>query len=265
VVSGKFRHIFNHPVIILCMTVFPPSFHRFRAVWPVAFAILLLMSLAGCRKEGGVAPPQRVSGSGGVPTPRTWLALGDSYTIGQGIVEGERFPHQAAMLLQERNLALDTLKYIAMTGWTTYDLDQALKAFRPQRHTVVTLLIGVNDQYTRIDTSTYRDRFADLLDRSIELTGGLPRRVFVLSIPDYGVTPWAKRMDTSRVRREIDAFNAINRRITLTRGCPYIDITPLTREGAFNRNLICGDSLHPSGIEYRRWADRIVPLMEGEL
>ena len=247
------------------MKGFDSSYHRFCDVWTTTFVILLLMLLAGCRKQGGVTPPQGVSGSGGVPSPRTWLALGDSYTIGQGVEETARFPHQAAALLQEKNLALDTLKYIAMTGWTTYDLDQALKAFRPQRHTVVTLLIGVNDQYTRVDTSTYRDRFTDLLDRSIELTGGLPKRVFVLSIPDYGVTPWAKRMDTSRIRREIDAFNAINRRITLTRGCPYIDITPLTREGFFNRGLISGDSLHPSGIEYRRWADRIVPLMESEL
>lgn len=241
------------------------SYHPFQARWSATLVLLVLISLAGCRKEGSLTPTQRVSGAGGVPTPRTWLALGDSYTIGQGLEEGSRFPDQAASLLQERNLALDTLKYIAMTGWTTYDLDQALKTFRPQRHTVVTLLIGVNDQYTRVDTSTYRDRFTDLLDRSIELTGGLPRRVFVLSIPDYGVTPWARRMDTSRIRREIDAFNAINRRVTLARGCPYIDITPLTREGSFNRSLICGDSLHPSGIEYRRWADRIVPLMESEL
>lgn len=242
-----------------------PLYTIFRILRTTTSAILVLLSLMGCRKGDRQPAPGRVSGAGGTPTPRTWLALGDSYTIGQGIEEGARFPHQAASLLHERNLALDTLKYIAMTGWTTFDLDQALKAFRPQRHTVVSLLIGVNDQYTRIDTSTYRDRFTDLLDRSIELTGGLPQRVFVLSIPDYAVTPWAKRMDTSRIRREIDAFNAINRRITMSRGCPYIDITPLTREGAYNRNLICGDSLHPSGIEYRRWADRLVPLMEGEL
>lgn len=210
--------------------------------------------------EGG-----RPSGAGGTPLPRTWLALGDSYTVGQGIDIASSFPQQAAALLQERNLALDSLKFIAMTGWTTFDLDQALKAFRPQRHTVVTLLIGVNDQYLRVDTSIYRERFTALLDKSIELTDGRPKRVYVLSIPDYAVTPWARRMDTARIRREIDAYNAINRRVTLSRGCPYVDVTPLTREGAYNRNLICSDSLHPSAIEYRRWADRLVPLMEAEL
>lgn len=220
--------------------------------------------LAACGKPVDAPDTGRPSGAGGTPLPRTWLALGDSYTVGQGIDIAASFPQQAAALLQERNLALDSLKYIAMTGWTTFDLDQALKAFRPQRHTVVTLLIGVNDQYMRVDTSTYRERFTALLDRSIELTDGRPKRVYVLSIPDYAVTPWARRMDTARIRREIDAYNVINRRVTLARGCPYIDVTPLTREGAYNPVLICSDSLHPSAIEYRRWADRLVPLMEAE-
>jgi len=226
---------------------------------------MALALLAACGKPVDVPDPARPSGAGGTPLPRTWLALGDSYTVGQGIDIASSFPQQAAALLQERNLALDSLKFIAMTGWTTFDLDQALKAFRPQRHTVVTLLIGVNDQYLRVDTSTYRERFTALLDKSIELTDGRPRRVYVLSIPDYAVTPWARRLDTARIRREIDAYNAINRRVTLARGCQYIDVTPLTREGAYNPGLICSDSLHPSAIEYRRWADRLVPLMEAEL
>lgn len=225
----------------------------------------LLGMMVSCQKPIEQPAGGRPSGAGGTPLPRTWLALGDSYTVGQGIDIASSFPQQTAGLLQERNLGLDSLKFIAMTGWTTFDLDQALKAFRPQRHTVVTLLIGVNDQYLRVDTSTYRDRFTALLDKSIELTDGRPKRVYVLSIPDYAVTPWARRFDTARIRREIDAYNVINRRVTLSRGCPYVDVTPLTREGAYNTNLICSDSLHPSAIEYRRWADRLVPLMEAEL
>jgi len=242
-----------------------PRYTNFRVLRTTTFVILVLLSLMGCRKGDGQPAPGRVSGAGGTPLPRTWLALGDSYTVGQGIDLASSFPQQAAALLQERNLGLDSLKFIAMTGWTTFDLDQALLAFRPKPHTVVTLLIGVNDQYLRVDTTTYRSRFTTLLDKSIELTEGRPKRVFILSIPDYGVTPWARRMDTARIRREIDAYNAINRRVSLARGCPYLDITPLTREGAYNPALICSDSLHPSAVEYRRWADRLVALMEGEL
>jgi len=227
--------------------------------------LVITVCFVSCQKTTEITGAARPTGPGGTPLPRTWLALGDSYTIGQGVHETARFPHQAAALLQEKNLALDSLKYIAMTGWTSYDLDQALKAFKPQRQTVVTLLIGVNDQYMRVDTGTYCSLFTALLDRSIELVYGKPLRVFVLSIPDYTITPWARRMDTARIRREIDAFNDINRRITLARGCTYIDITPLTREGAWNRNLICGDSLHPSALDYQRWADRLVSHMQEQL
>jgi lysophospholipase L1-like esterase len=232
------------------------------------FCLFLLLVLigAGCDRDDPTAPVNPGgSGLGGVPVTRTWLALGDSYTIGQGVTEEERFPAQTVERLARQYRTIDTLRYIAVTGWTTNDLLQAIGKDRPWNHTVVSLLIGVNDQYRGLDSTSYRIRFQEALSQAIRLAGGKPSRVFVLSIPDYGVTAYARHLDTARIRREIDGFNTINRALATTSGCPYLDITPLTREGRWNRVLICGDSLHPSGIDYGRWADRLAPMMDGVL
>lgn len=121
---------------------------------------------------------------------------------------------------------------------------------------MVTLLIGVNDQYQTRDTAGYRQRFTVLLQRSIELARGKKENVVVLSIPDYSVTPFASSNDTARIRRELDLFNAINKEITLSCRISYLDITPSTREARSNPALIATDGLHPSGLEYRKWAER---------
>lgn len=232
-----------------------------------AFCVLALtfLSFACQRPEYPTPATPGGSGVGGVSQPRTWLALGDSYTIGQGVRDQDRFPDQTRERLSKSQRTIDTLRYIAMTGWTTLDLLQAIGQEQPGEHTVVSLLIGVNDQYRGWDSSLYRSRFREILQQAVRLAGGRPSHVFVLSIPDYGVTAYAQHLDTARIRREIDGYNRINREIATTVGCPYLDITPLTREGRWNRNLICGDSLHPSAIDYGRWADRLVPMMEGVL
>ena len=191
--------------------------------------------------------------------PNTWLALGDSYTIGHGVREQDRFPAQAIDLLSKKNIRVDSLQYIATTGWTTIDLQDAINQVKPLKHTVVSLLIGVNDQYRGWDTGGYRIRFKGLLEKAIVLAGGNNKHVFVLSIPDYGVTPFAKNMDTARIRKEIDGFNMINREITNALYCNYVDITPYTREAAANPLLIANDGLHPSAMDYKRWAERMIP------
>jgi lysophospholipase L1-like esterase len=232
----------------------------------MAFWMMIIMCFLACRRdEVALTPVSGSTGVGGVSLPRTWLALGDSYTIGQGVKEEERFPAQTVERLGKLFRTIDTLRYIAMTGWTTVDLLTAIGRENPRQHTVVSLLIGVNDQYRGWDSTSYRIRFQQALNQAIRLAGGFPKRVFVLSIPDYGVTSYARHLDTARIRKEIDGYNHINRELANTAGTHYLDITPLTREGRWNRQLICGDSLHPSGIDYGRWADRLAPIMEALL
>jgi lysophospholipase L1-like esterase len=192
---------------------------------------------------------------------KRYLALGDSYTIGQGVAENERFPAQTAALLA--NYDIKTPQYIAVTGWTTANLMSAINTQKPQGpYDLVTLLIGVNDQYQGVDTATYRTRFTQLLQTSVQLAGGRGSRVFVLSIPDYSVTPFVAASNKARVSREIDAFNAINKQVSQQNNITYVDVTPSTREGATNPSLIANDGLHPSGLEYKKWAEMLAPLIK---
>lgn len=221
------------------------------------FTIAAFILLVACTKKQSPVYMQPIV-NGPV---KTWLALGDSYTIGQGVTEAERFPSQTANILKQSGINIGTPNYIATTGWTTTNLAAAITQQNPPNHTVVSLLIGVNDQYQTHDTTGYRQRFTALLNKAIELTGGKKENVFVLSIPDYSVTPFAAGSDTAQIRKEIDWFNAINKNVTAVYNCSYLDITPSTREGRNNRSLIAGDGLHPSGIEYKKWADRLAAQM----
>ena len=221
--------------------------------------VLLCISLIACAKNktggnGYIAP----AASGPV---KKWLALGDSYTIGQGVSIAESFPAQTANLLKMSGINMGLPDYIATTGSTTDDLNAAIQAKNPGMYDVVSLLIGVNDQYQRHDTTGYRQRFTGLLTKAIGLANGKKENDFVLSIPDYSVTPFAMDRDTVQIRKEIDWFNAINKNVTAAFNCPYLDITPSTREARNDRSLITYDGLHPSGIEYRRWANRLAPMM----
>ncbi|MHA8065807.1 SGNH/GDSL hydrolase family protein [Aquirufa sp. ROCK2-A2] len=187
----------------------------------------------------------------------SWLALGDSYTIGQGVNQADRFPYQALELLKMKFIQPKRLTYVAKTGWTSADLLRSMGEQNLDGHNFVSLLVGVNDQYQGIDTSTYRKNFTLILNRSIELAGGDQRRVLVLSIPDYSLTPIGKQLDTLKIRKEIDVFNAINKRITLQNKCSYLDITELGRNAKNNPDWVAQDGLHPSALAYRKWAELI--------
>lgn len=225
--------------------------------------LLAVILVSGCakRQTGNGSSLQPVS-----TTTKTYLALGDSYTIGQGVAAQDRFPAQTATWLAQRGIKLDAVNYIATTGWPTTALQAAINTQNPLPHTVVTLLIGVNDQYQTRDTTGYRQRFTALLQKSIELARGKKENVVVLSIPDYSVTPFAAGSgDTARIRQEIDWYNAINKNVTLSYNVAYLDITPSTREARNNPALVATDGLHPSGLEYKKWAERLGPIFEAVL
>jgi len=194
---------------------------------------------------------------------KTYLALGDSYTIGQGVAIDQRFPVQTMDWLFQNGIKIENPKIVATTGWTTLALQNAINAQTlAPKYDVVSLLIGVNDQFSGVDTNTYAVRFTQLLQKSIAFASYEPNRVFVLSIPDYSVTPFVDAGNKARVSREIDIFNRINQSITAAYNCNYIDITPSSRLAATNKNLIAADSLHPSGLAYKLWTDMLAPKMK---
>lgn len=197
------------------------------------------------------------------PTNRSYLALGDSYTIGEGVPETDNFPHQAVQLLNKAGYPVSQPTIVAKTGWTTDELQQAIAAASlDSNYDMVSLLIGVNNQYRGRSSTEYAGEFEALLQQAIAFAGHKPQKVFVLSIPDWGATPFAEGRDRAQITREIDTFNAINKQITEKYGVHYIDITPGTREAATDSSLVTTDHLHPSGKEYSRWAEKLAEAVK---
>jgi lysophospholipase L1-like esterase len=192
---------------------------------------------------------------------KRYLALGDSYTIGEGVAAAERWPVQLAARLRAQGHSLADPHIIAQTGWTTDELAAAVVAAAPQSpYDLVSLLIGVNNQYRGRSRDEYRLQFAALLQQAITFAGDEPQRVLVLSIPDWGVTPFAAGRDRDQIRAEIDAFNAVNRAETARLAARYVDITPLSRRAAHDPGLLAADGLHPSGKMYTAWVDHILEV-----
>jgi lysophospholipase L1-like esterase len=195
-----------------------------------------------------------------------YLALGDSYTIGESVAASERWPVQLTARLRERGLPIDDPLLIATTGWTTDELSHAITQTQPLGlYDLVTLLIGVNNQYRGRSEDEYRQQFHALLQRAIAYTGNDPARVIVVSIPDWSVTPFATGMgaeksSVARIAGQIDRFNAINRAEAERSGAQYVDITPLSRRAAQDRSLLASDGLHPSGKMYAQWVQVIEPI-----
>jgi lysophospholipase L1-like esterase len=190
------------------------------------------------------------------------LALGDSYTIGQSVEEAERWPVQLAALMRAQGLAVDDPIIIARTGWTTAELAARIDEAAPEGpFDLVSLLIGVNNQYRGLGPLEYKQEFKDLLVRAIELAGGEARRVVVLSIPDWGVTPFAAERDGALIASEIDLFNSMNAAVTAEMGAAYVDVTPISRQAGDDRSLIADDGLHPSGEMYGMWAAAVLPVV----
>jgi lysophospholipase L1-like esterase len=191
----------------------------------------------------------------------TYLALGDSYTIGEGVDSTERWPVQLVNELKKNGLQNENLTCVAKTGWTTRELrSQIDKEVLEEQYDLVTLLIGVNNQYRGQDTGDYRREFRELLDLSINFAGQQVTSVIVVSIPDYSVTPFASEMDKEKIAREIDAFNAINLDETQKTGAGYVNVTAISRLAENDNTLLAEDGLHPSGKMYGMWVEKILPI-----
>ncbi|MCB0819472.1 MAG: SGNH/GDSL hydrolase family protein [Bacteroidetes bacterium] len=185
---------------------------------------------------------------------KRYLALGDSYTIGEGVPEGNRF---SDYLVNLPGAGFEKPEIIAVTGWTTSELKAGIEQAKPAGvYDLVSLLIGVNNQYRGLHPDDYEQEFADLLNQAIGFAGGNKEHVIVLSIPDWGTTPFAEGRNREQIAKEIDQFNAINKAICSNEGVFYCDITGLTRDEAL-KNLLVADNLHYSAEMYRLWAEKV--------
>lgn len=195
----------------------------------------------------------------------TYLALGDSYTIGEGVEEVGRYPNQTVELVKKSGLKFRKPTIIAKTGWTTDELITGINAADIENNTydLVTLLIGVNNQYRGRDIENYRKEFEDLLRKSIKFAKGNTNHVVVISIPDWGVTPFASERgsDHEKVKNSIDLFNQVNEKISKNLGAHYINITDRYREIGALPEMVVEDKLHPSLLVYEEWAKEIAKII----
>jgi lysophospholipase L1-like esterase len=219
---------------------------------------LTIAAFAGCAKKQQ-APAiihMTVDTSTKTKDTLTYLALGDSYTIGEAVPQTQSFPYQLAAKLDGAARVVKAPTIIATTGWTCDNLINAINqsGLTGKKYDFVTLLIGVNDQFQGLSQENYKVKFQQLLQTAITFAGGNKAHVFVLSIPDYGVTPFAGGNDTV-IGPQIDQFNAINKSYSLAAGVNYLDITGISLQAATDPSLIAADGLHPSGKMYGLWVD----------
>ena len=217
---------------------------------------LFFLLLASCTPTESISAS--TLGETDMPVYR-YLALGDSYTIGESVSNEDRWPNQLANLLQAKRIQTE-VTINARTGWTTDELWQGIQGRDIQPpYDLVSLLIGVNNQYRGYNINEYREQFSFLLNKSIEYAGGDPKRVIVLSIPDWGVTPFASNRDREQIAQQINEFNSVNREESEKAGAHYINVTPISREAVNDPALIASDGLHPSGRMYTEWAKLALP------
>jgi len=219
--------------------------------WPI---ICLVLPLLGCN-SGSERKPIEAAGD----KPR-YLALGDSYTCGESVDESDRYPVQLVRKLRADGVDIGDPSIIAVTGWTTDELMRGMNQAQPRGpYALVSLLIGVNNQYRGRSAEEYRSQFVTLLKRAIDLAGGKSTHVIVLSIPDWGATPFAQGHNRAKIGAEIDQFNAIAKEETVKLGAAYIDITPISRRAPESPDLVAEDGLHPSEKMYAQWVEAALP------
>jgi lysophospholipase L1-like esterase len=193
------------------------------------------------------------------------LSLGDSYTIGEGVPLYQCFPYQVVQMLRKEGFIFHAPEIVAKTGWTTSELIHHLYQTMLQQHyDFVTLLMGVNNQYRGLSEDDYKVDFTTLLNRAIKLAGKA-ERVIVLSIPDWGATPFAEGRDKEKIAVEINSFNLVSRQLSHQSGSSYIDVTNSSREVGENSDYLTNDKLHYSGREYQKWAQLVAEVIKTEL
>lgn len=204
-----------------------------------------------------------------VPTGRSskpvrWLALGDSYTIGEGVAAEDRWPHRVFEALRAAGARVEPPRILATTGWTTAELMAAMEHERVwpvrDRFALVSLMIGVNDQYRGRDAAEFAPLFVQCLDRAVALAGGDAARVVVGSIPDWGVTPFAGGRDRAAIARAVDEYNRTERDAARARGAHWCDVTTLSRRHGSDTAYLAADGVHPGPAAYRAWAGVLAPV-----
>jgi lysophospholipase L1-like esterase len=219
-----------------------------------------LVGCAGSSPTDGMAPPPAN------PGVVSYLALGDSYTIGEGVTPAGRWPNQLASALRAQHIQLGDPRIIATTGWTTDELSAAIDATdasAPLGHFgLVSLAIGVNNQYRGRDVDNYRLELTTLLERAIGLAGGNPKHVLMLSIPDWGVTPFARDSgrDLKQIADELDAYNAAAQELCHAHGVAFVDISQASRKRGAQPTMLAADGLHPSAAMYAEWTRLALPV-----
>ena len=195
-----------------------------------------------------------------------YLALGDSYTIGESVPLYKSFPYQVVHLLRKKEFHFNAPEIIAKTGWTTDELQDGINnSTLLSKYDFVTLLIGVNNQYRGRDAIEYKQQYEDILKKAIELANGKKDHVIIMSIPDYSFTAHAQSMDIEKISREIEVFNSINKALSIQYKVQYVDVTSGSKDANNNPSLMAADGLHPSEKQYAKWAKEIVELIASQL
>ena len=212
-----------------------------------ALKLLLALTLMACQSKPS--------------SPKTYLALGDSYTIGESIQNSLRWPNQLVGALNQNGKEFEAATIVAQTGWTTDELAAAMDTVQlTAPYDYVSLLIGVNNQYRERSIENFETEFIQLLDSAIILGGQEGTNIFVLSIPDWGVMPFAEGRDRLQIAQEIDQFNSVIQAVCRDKNIAYFDITAISREATTNALLVAQDGLHPSGTMYARWVATVLPF-----
>lgn len=230
------------------------------------FVIFPVLMNFGCNKEDDSVTPVDTNTTSANESAFTFLALGDSYTIGQSVVENERWPVQLRDSLVNDSIEMVLPMIIAQTGWRTDNLDAAITnaSLGDSTFDLVSILIGVNNQYQGRSVEQFRAEYIDLLNRAIGYAGGDKDRVIVLSIPDYGATPFGAS-NSAAIGMAIDEFNQEKKEVTDSMGVRFFDITPISRQAKDDNTLVAGDGLHPSGKMYKMWVDLIYSEVKAKL
>jgi len=219
------------------------------------FIFLIAASIVSCIAQ---APTEMEQEDNLNPT-MTYLALGDSYTIGESVSEQDRWPVLLVKSLKENGIEFSAPRILAKTGWTTGELLTAIENEQIEgQFDLVTLLIGVNNQYRGYDIEEFRTEYIQLLDIAIAFAQNDPAKVIIVSIPDWGVSPFAAGQDLEKISKKIDAFNAIKKEETLKKSVKFVDITEISRKALYNSLYIAEDGLHFSGAMHQLWVNEII-------
>ncbi len=218
-----------------------------------------LLAATHCQQEN--IPP----GPTNLPAPLSILALGDSYTKGESVSWEQNFPNQLTNSLRDSGLTVQNARIIAQTGWRTDQLQTSIATatnLSDRVFSLVTLCIGVNNQYQNGDIETYKNQFEQLLQKALSLAGWKKDRVLVVSIPDWAYTPYGQNFSSgpSAISQKIDQFNAAKQEITESYGIVFVNITPISRMGLDYPELVANDGLHPSAKQYTEWVKLLLPL-----